>query len=124
MNLLRPFIVNVLRAAPDTEAAGRPHAFPLALAAEGERVRISALKAGKGLVHRMMELGLPLGTEIRVAQRGRGGAMVVERDTMRVALGAGMVNKVMVTLAGSAPATSADAATPADAPTETKGAAR
>ncbi|MEZ5839216.1 MAG: FeoA family protein [Hyphomicrobiales bacterium] len=77
------------------------HLFPLALAAEGEKVRIAALRAGKGLSRRLTDLGLPLGAEIRVMQRRPGGAMIVGRDNLRVALGAGMSQKVMVALATS-----------------------
>ncbi|HOV03000.1 MAG TPA: FeoA family protein [Hyphomicrobiales bacterium] len=77
--------------------------FPLALAAEGEKVRIAALRAGKGLSRRLTDLGLPLGAEIRVMQRRPGGAMIVGRDALRVALGAGMAQKVMVALATTAP---------------------
>ena len=76
----------------------RPHAFPLALAQEGERVRISGVKAGKGLNHRLRELGLPVGTDITIRQRNGSGDMVVARDSLRIALGAGLAHKVVVTL--------------------------
>lgn len=95
MNEIRPLAAN---------KADRPHAFPLAFAGKGEHVRISSLRAGKGLSHRLMDLGLPLGTVIRIVQRSGGGAMVVERDTLRIALGAGLAQKVMVTLAEGAEA--------------------
>lgn len=82
-------------------AGVRPHAFPLALAVEDEHVRISGVKAGKGLTHRLMDLGLPIGSEVRIVQRGVSGSVVVARDTLRVALGAGMSRKVVVTLVGA-----------------------
>jgi len=75
------------------------HAFPLALAAEGERLRIAAIRTGKGLGRRLRDLGLPLGCEIEVMHRQASGAMVVSQDNARVALGAGMVHKIMVTFA-------------------------
>ena len=72
-------------------------AFPLALAGEGEPVRISALELGQGLSRRLRDLGLPIGAEIRAVQRLGNGAMVVTRGAMRVALGGEMTRKVMVT---------------------------
>lgn len=43
--------------------------FPLMMADEGARVRITALMGGKGLSLRLTELGLNLGAEISVVQR-------------------------------------------------------
>jgi len=80
------------------EEIGDAHAFPLALASEGEEVRITSVRAGKGLTHKLAALGLPIGSQLRVHQRRPGGAMVVGRDNLRVALGAGMSYKVMVVL--------------------------
>lgn len=74
------------------------HAFPLALAGEGERVRLVALAAGKNLERRLADLGLPVGIELEVVQRQGGGRMVVGREFARVALGAGMTAKMMVVL--------------------------
>jgi ferrous iron transport protein A len=66
--------------------------FPLAMAAEGERVK----RAGKGLEKRLIELGLNLEAEIEIVHRRSNGAVVVARDEMRLALGAGMAHKIMV----------------------------
>jgi ferrous iron transport protein A len=70
--------------------------FPLAMAAEGERVKICFLRAGKGLEKRLIELGLNLEAEIEIVHRRSNGAVVVARDEMRLALGAGMAHKIMV----------------------------
>ena len=86
---------------------GSAHLFPLALTGAGEEVRIAALRAGKGLTRRLSDLGLPVGSVIRVIQRRPGGAMVVGRDGLRVALGAGMSHKMMVALAATVPADAA-----------------
>ena len=94
-----------MKNAPTKKHAGlrdnenRAHAFPLSLANEGERVRISGVKAGKGLTHRLMDLGLPLGSEVKIHQRGPSGAVIVARDNMRIALGVGTTHKVVVVLA-------------------------
>lgn len=69
--------------------------FPLAMADQGALVRISALAAGRGLDRRLTELGLNVGTEIRVVQR-QGGGLVVARGEGRVAIGGGMAAKILV----------------------------
>lgn len=79
--------------------------FPLAVAGEGERVRIVAVEAGRGLTGRLSDMGLPLGSDITVVQRmsgGRSGGMsgaplVVARGEARMALGAGMAHRILVT---------------------------
>ncbi len=70
--------------------------FPLMMADEGARVRITALMGGKGLSLRLTELGLNLGAEISVVQR-QGGGLLIARGEGRIALGAGMAAKIMVT---------------------------
>lgn len=69
--------------------------FPLAMAQEGERLRIHLLRGGKGLEMRLTALGLNVGSELIVSQRS-GGNLVVLRGETRIALGAGMANKIMV----------------------------
>ena len=70
-------------------------AFPLAMAQEGERVRVVLLRGGKGLEMRLTSLGLNVGSELTVSQR-QGGNLVVIRGETRLALGAGMAQKIMV----------------------------
>lgn len=82
----------------DNRGRDHAHAFPLALAGEGERVRIAAMSGGKGVEKRLIDLGLPVGTEIEVVHRQGPGRMVVGRAFARVALGAGMTKKILVTL--------------------------
>jgi len=80
-------------------------AFPLTGAAAGDSVRVLSFAAGKGLRRRLNDLGLPLGATIEVVHRQGSGRMVVARNHVRNALGAGMAQKIMVTrsdeLAGS-----------------------
>ena len=82
----------------DAVRKGAEHAFPLALAAEGESLRIVAMKSGKGFVRKIGDLGLSVGSGITVYQRRAGGSMVVGRDTLRIALGAAAAQRIMVTL--------------------------
>jgi ferrous iron transport protein A len=69
--------------------------FPLAMAQEGEQVKIYMLRGGKGLEMRLTSLGLNIGSELTVSQRV-GGNLVVLRGETRLALGAGMAQKIMV----------------------------
>ena len=69
--------------------------YPLAMAQEGEHVRIFLLRGGKGLEMRLTSLGLNVGSELLVSQR-QGNNLVVIRGETRLALGAGMAQKIMV----------------------------
>lgn len=78
----------------DPESSDIPP-FPLSMASEGEIVRVFLLRGGKGLQTRLTELGLNVGSELTVSQR-QGGNLVVIRGETRLALGAGMAQKIMV----------------------------
>ena len=71
--------------------------FPLADAVTGDRLIIASFHAGKEMNRRLADLGLPIGAQIEVINRQRGGRMVIARNLSRVALGAGMTDKIMVT---------------------------
>lgn len=68
----------------------------LADVAPGTRVRIHEILAGRQMAKRLADLGLPLGSEAEVITRRGGGAIVVQRNGMNIALGAGMARKIMV----------------------------
>ncbi len=65
------------------------------MADEGVAVRIVALRAGRGLDLRLTELGLNVGSELRVVQR-QGTGLIVARGEARIAIGAGMATRIMV----------------------------
>jgi ferrous iron transport protein A len=69
--------------------------FPLMMADEGACLRIVALNGGKGLTTRLTELGLNVGSDVRVVQR-QGGGILVARGESRIALGGGMAVKILV----------------------------
>ncbi|WLQ15937.1 FeoA family protein [Hahella aquimaris] len=69
--------------------------FPLALAQERERVKVHLLRGGKNLEMRLTSLGLNVGCELTVLHR-KGADLVVVRADTRLALGAGMAQKIMV----------------------------
>lgn len=70
--------------------------FPLTMAGEDARLCVVALRGGKGLVLRLTELGLNVGAEIRVVQR-QGGGLLIARGEARIAIGAGIAAKILVT---------------------------
>jgi len=70
-------------------------AFPLAMALEGQSLKIVSLQAGRSLDRRLTELGLYVGSRVQVRQR-RGAGVVIARGSSRIALGAGMAAKILV----------------------------
>jgi len=78
------------------KSSGNP-VFPLADAVAGDRLIIASFHAGKEMNRRLADLGLPIGARIEVIHRQHGGRMVIARDLSRVAIGAGMADKIMVT---------------------------
>lgn len=73
----------------------RAATLPLAMAAEGEAVRVVAILGGSGMALRVAELGLNVGSELVVRQR-RGGSLVVGRGPARFALGGGIAHRILV----------------------------
>ncbi|MCG5515450.1 MULTISPECIES: FeoA family protein [unclassified Ectothiorhodospira] len=69
--------------------------YALTMAQEDQTVRVVALRAGRNLDRRLTELGIHIGSELRVVQR-QGNALVVSRDNARIAIGAGMAMKILV----------------------------
>lgn len=70
--------------------------FPLAMASEDSAVRITGLHGGGTLSKRLTEMGLNVGSEVRVRQRQGAGGLVISRGETRFALGLGMASKIMV----------------------------
>ncbi len=68
----------------------------LAMAGEGERVKIVEVTGGKTLIRRLIAMGLIEGTELHVLQRQRGAGLVVVCGETRLALNIGMANKIRV----------------------------
>jgi ferrous iron transport protein A len=75
-------------------------AFPLILAAAGERVRVVAVGHGRGFDRKLSDLGLITGCEVTVVSRDGAGRVVVARDEMRLALGTGIAHRVLVVRVG------------------------
>ncbi len=81
-------------------AQAREAIFPLALTNAGEEVTIAAIRGGKGLNRKLMELGLRTGVSVRIMQK-QGGRFILAHDGQRTALGAGMTQKLFVSLPAS-----------------------
>jgi ferrous iron transport protein A len=78
----------------------------------GASGRIVAINGGRELSRRLLGLGLRVGSEVRVEHR-RGRGLVVSAGATRIALGGGIVEKLLVVplatgMAGSAAADPAD----------------
>ena len=61
----------------------------------GSRVRLNAIEGGKSMSRRLLALGVSLGGEFEVINH-RGEGTVLAREGNRVALGAGVSNKLLV----------------------------
>lgn len=71
---------------------------PLSQVAPGERVVLVAIDGGKCLRKRLADLGLNIGTTVRVVQNARFGPMILAvKEDCRLALGRGMAHKILVT---------------------------
>jgi len=66
---------------------------PLSETPVGAKVRVVGIDGGRDLIRRLLSLGLSVGAEIEVLHH-RGRAVVVGSQGNRVALGAGMADKV------------------------------
>jgi ferrous iron transport protein A len=73
--------------------------FPLSNTQVGDRVVIAQILSGKGMIYRLSQMGLTLGSEVRVISKTMSGSVIVCIQDEQIGLGAGMANKVMVTLA-------------------------
>lgn len=72
-------------------------AFPLVMAAIGERVQLERINGGEKIIRRLTALGLTPGIDLSIVQDAGGPLLVSFRDS-RIALGRGMAQKVMVSL--------------------------
>jgi len=70
--------------------------FSLALAGEGEKVKIYCCRGGGLLRERLLSMGIHIDDEIKVVQKQNGGAMLIEKMGSRFALGGGMAHKICV----------------------------
>ena len=70
--------------------------FPLAMAGEGETVRIVFIRGGRKIQERLLSMGINIDDEIEVVQRQEKGAVLISKEGNRYALGGGMAQKIQV----------------------------
>ncbi len=69
---------------------------PLSQVAEGQIVNIIKIVGGRGLRVRLTAMGLLSGTQVTVVHNGRSGPFVISVKNSKMALGRGIVDKIMV----------------------------
>ena len=69
---------------------------PLSEVTEGQTVNIIRIDGGRGLRVRLTTLGLLPNTRVTVIHNGRSGPFVISVKKSKMALGRGMVDKIMV----------------------------
>ncbi len=72
--------------------------LPLALASEGESLRIVSLRGGRGFHEKLVSMGLNVGDEIEVIERRAGGTVLIAKGGIRYGLGGGMAQKILVAI--------------------------
>lgn len=70
--------------------------MPLSQTDPGQEVVLARVSGGRGLLHRLAEMGLTPGAAMRVISRGRPGPIIVEVRGTRLVLGRGMVHRIEV----------------------------
>jgi Fe2+ transport system protein FeoA len=70
----------------------------LAMVCPGEVVRVVDIRAGRGLIRRLTDMGLTLGVNIKIINSQRPGPVVIELRGSRLVLGHGVAQKIMVTI--------------------------
>lgn len=84
------------QAAQTSEAKAIPAAVPLATARIGEQFVLVGVNGGRGLLHRLAELGIRPGARFSVLNKGRSGPFIISMRHIRLILGQGLVHRMMV----------------------------
>ena len=72
--------------------------FPLSTTQIGDRIVIAQILSGKNMERRLSQMGLTLGSEVQVISKTTSGSVIICIQDEQIGLGAGMANRVMVTL--------------------------
>jgi ferrous iron transport protein A len=79
----------------DEQEPSRP-SFPLAMAGDGETVRIVSVHRGRNIQERLLSMGIQLDDVVEVVKRQDKGAVLISKENQRYALGGGMALKILV----------------------------
>lgn len=74
----------------------KTNAMPLPMVTPGKRVKILSLAGGRGMQERLVSMGLGPGSEIELIQRGAPGPFIIAIKETRLAIGAGIAQKITV----------------------------
>lgn len=74
----------------------QPQSFPLLFGSPGEKVRIVSFGGGGKMAQRLIGMGLNVGSEVTIIRKGAPGPCVIAIGDVRIAVGAGMAHKIMV----------------------------
>lgn len=72
--------------------------FPLSTTQIGDRVVLTQIFSGKNMEHQLNKMGLTLGSEVHVVSKTIRGSVIISIEDEQIGLGAGMAERVMVTL--------------------------
>ena len=70
--------------------------MPLAAVPVGQEVILTSVDGGRGLLHRLAEMGIRPGARFGVLSRGQPGPFIIAMKSMRLVLGQGMVRRMLV----------------------------
>lgn len=70
--------------------------FPLAMAGDGETVRIVSIHRGRKIQEKLRSMGIQVDDVIKVVQCRDKGAVLISKENNRYALGGGMALKINV----------------------------
>jgi Fe2+ transport system protein FeoA len=70
--------------------------MPLSLAGVGQEVVLAYVQGGRGLVHRLAEMGLTPGVRFRVVAKNHPGPFIIQVKDARLVLGFGMTHRMFV----------------------------
>jgi ferrous iron transport protein A len=69
--------------------------MPLSMVRPGQRVRIAEIRAGRGLIGKLTNMGFYPGVEIEVLSN-RPGPLIVKKGEVRLGLGYGVTHRILV----------------------------
>jgi Fe2+ transport system protein FeoA len=82
----------------DNDSMGQD-VMALSEAPVGRTLRVVRLDGGHGMKRRLTDMGLHVGSVVRIARTGGTGPVIVWSKGGRIALGRGVLHRVLVTLA-------------------------
>ncbi len=75
------------------ERPARP-AMPLDMHQEGDVVKIKDIRGGRGVVQRLKEMGIGVGSLVRIVKNHRPGGLVLEVLDSKLCIGRGVARKI------------------------------